>query len=237
MVYQTRALVLNQFMYDDNKLIVKMYTEQLGTVSYLAYRSKEKRKRSQIPLSMSLVEVLGEEKQRGHLHYIKEVKLLEIEQIPYFDWAKSSVSLFLNEILYRLLVDIGEDGRLFHFLYASLSDFMHREFTPDFHLRFLVALMQELGFSPQDNHSETAPIFNLASGRFEPMRFEDREQQMISRLFFRLLNQGLFPEKKEEIVPSSWRNKLLDMILNYYTLHIADFSTIKSHEVLKTVLH
>ena len=237
MIYQTRALVLNQFMYDDNKLIIKMYTEQLGTVSYLTYKSSTRKKHNRIPLPMSLVEVLGEEKRKGHLHYIKEIKLLEADRNLHFDWSKASVSLFLNEILYRLLVDIGEDGRLFHFLYAALSDFFHRDFTPDFHLRFLVALMQELGFSPQNNYSQTSPIFNVASGCFEPILLEDKEEQMLSQLFFRLLNQGLFPEKKEDIISSSWRNKLLDMILNYYTLHIADFSNIKSHEVLKTVLH
>ncbi|MCL2132387.1 MAG: DNA repair protein RecO [Lentimicrobiaceae bacterium] len=237
MIYQTSALVLNQFMYDDNKLIIKMYTEQMGTVSYLAYKSKDRKKRSQIPLSMSLVEVLGEEKRKGHLHYIKEVKLLEKEEQEHFDLAKSSVCMFLNEILYRLLVDIGEDGRLFEFLYASLSAFIHRDFTPDFHLHFLIALMQELGFSPQNNYSPATPIFNVESSHFEPILHEDSEQQLLSRLFFDLLNQPLFPEKSTKTISSHWRNKLLDMILKYYTLHIADFSTIKSHEILKTVLH
>jgi DNA repair protein RecO (recombination protein O) len=237
MIYQTRALVLNQFMYDDNKLIIKMYTEQLGTVSYLAYKSKDRKKHNLIPLPMSLVEVLGEEKRKGHLHYIKEIKLLEKAEQMNFDLAKSSVSLFLNEILYRLLVDIGEDGRLFDFLYTSLSGFVHREFTPDFHLRFLVALMQELGFSPQNNYSDAAPLFNVESSCFEPILLEDKEQQSLSRLFFQLLNQPLFSENAAETISSHWRNKLLDIILTYYTLHIADFSTIKSHEVLKAVLH
>ena len=237
MIYQTRALILNQFMYDDNKLIVKMYTEQMGTVSYLAYQSKDKKKRNRMPLSMSLVEVLGEEKRKGQLHYIKEVKLLETEKNGHFDFAKSSVRLFLNEILHCLLVDIGEDGRLFGFLYASLSDFMHRDFSPDFHLRFLVALMQELGFSPQNNYSaDTAPMFNVDNGCFEPILCQDKEKQLLSYLFVRLLNQGLFPEQAKDAIPSLWRNKLLDMILRYYTQHITDFSNIKSHEVLKTVL-
>jgi len=236
MLYQTRALVLSQFMYDDNKLIVKMYTEQLGMVSYLTYRSKDRRKRSKIPLPMSLAEVLGEEKRKGHLHYIKEIKILENNPLN-FDLAKSTVSMFLNEILYRLLLDKGEDARLFAFLYASLSGFIHRDFTPDFHLRFLVALMQELGFSPQNNYSDAAPIFNIEKSCFEPILLKDKEKQLVSRLFSNLLNQDLFSEKPTETISSHWRNKLLDMILNYYTTHIADFSAIKSHEILKTVLH
>ena len=236
MLYQTRALVLNQLMYDDNKLIVKMYTEQFGTVSYLAYKSKTVKKRNRVPMPMCLAEVLGEEKRKGQLHYIKEVKLLETERQP-FNMEKSAVSLFLNEILYRLLVDIGEDGRLFEFLYAALSGFIERDFSPDFHLRFLIALMQELGFSPQPNYSDAAPIFNEESGCFEPVLTQNSEQLFLSRLFFQLLNEDLFPEKAGNTISSYWRNKLLDIILRYYTLHIADFSTIKSHEVLKTVLH
>ena len=236
MVYQTRALVLNQFMYDDNKLIIKMYTEQFGMVSYLAYKSKDRRKRNRIPLSMSLVEALGEEKRKGHLHYIKEVKLLEGEGLAHFDLMKSSVSMFLNEVLYRLLIDKGEDSRLFDFLYGSLSEFFRRDFTPDFHLRFLVALMYELGFSPQNNYSEDRPIFNVENSCFEPILLENKEQELVSRLFFHLLNQDLFSEKSAETISSHWRNKLLDMILKYYTLHIVDFSNLKSHEVLKTVV-
>ena len=236
MIYQTRALVLNQFMYDDSKLIVKMYTEQLGMVSYLTYKSKDRRKRSQIPLSMSLVEILGEEKRKGHLHYIKDIKLLEGEGLAGFDLRKSSVRMFLNEILYRLLVDKGEDGHLFEFLYVSLSEFIHRDFMPDFHLRFLVALMQKLGFSPQNNYSDATPIFNVESGSFEPVFQEDKEEILLSHLFFRLLNRDLFSEKSAETISSHWRNRLLDMILKYFTLHIADFSAVKSHEVLRMVL-
>ena len=185
---------------------------------------------------MSLVEMVSERKNKENFNYIKEIKTLATNYSGVFDIAKSSICMFLNEVLYKLLSDAGEDKSLFDFLFSSLQQFLTQKFTPDFHLRFLIALTRELGSSPDNNYAD-GMIFNIETSRFIHDISAKKEEQTLGFYFKHLLEQDLFPINQTTTIPHIFRNSLLDMILNYYTLHITDLSQIKSHEILKTVLH
>lgn len=236
MVYQTRGIILHRFLHTDNKVIVKIYTELYGTNAYLCFRSSSK-KNSHLFLPMSLVDMEAERKNKGNFDYIKEAKTLSNIYLGEYDIAASSVCMFLNEILYKLLSDAGEDRALFDFLFSSLQQFFTQKFTPDFHLRFLTALTRELGCFPENNYTSSEMIFNMEKSCFMHNSDAKKEEKMLGFYFHCLLKQGLFPANQEEIIPYIYRNPLLDMILSYYTLHLVDLSQIKSHEILKTVLH
>jgi DNA repair protein RecO (recombination protein O) len=185
---------------------------------------------------MSLVDMVAERKNKVNFDYVKEIKVLSNTQLGEYDIVKSSICMFLNEILYKLLSDAGEDKALFEFLFSSIYQFFTQKFSSDFHLRFLTVLMRELGSSPENNYT-SGMIFSIEKSRFTHDISAKKEEQMLGFYFHRLLEQNLFPSNQEEVVPYSWRNPLLEMILHYYTLHITDLSQIKSHEILKTVLH
>ena len=223
-------------MHTDNKMIVKIYTELHGTNAYFCFRSSSK-KNNNLLLPMSLVEMSAERKNKGNFDYIKEVKTLANIHLGEYDVAAASVCMFLNEILYKLLSDAGEDKALFDFLFISLHQFFTQKFTPDFHLRFLTSLTQELGCFPKNNYTSQEMIFSIEKSCFIQDKSANNEEQMLGFYFHSLLEQGLFPANQEDIIPYAFRNSLLDTILNYYTLHITDLSQIKSHEILKTVLH
>ena len=223
-------------MHADNKMIVKIYTESCGTNAYLCFWSSKSKKNNHLFLPMSLVEVVSERKNKGNFDYIKEMNVLASTHLGEYDIAKASICMFLNEILYKLLSDAGEDKSLFSFLFSSLYQFFTQKFTPDFHLRFLTTLTRELGASPENNYTSEM-IFSIEKSHFIHDSSAKKEEQMLGFYFHRLLEQNLFPTNQEDIIPYNYRNSLLDMILHYYTLHITDLSQIKSHEILKTVLH
>ena len=235
MVYQTRGIILHKFMHDDNKMIVKIYTELYGTHAYLCFRSSASKRNSNFFLPMSLVDMTAERK-KGNFDYVKDLEVLANVNLGEYNIAVSSVSMFLNEILYKLLFDAGEDKSLFEFLFSSLQKFFTQKFIPDFHLRFLTALMRELGSLPENNYTQ-GMVFNIEKSCFSHVTTAKKEEQMLGFYFQHLLNQDLLSQNQEEIVPYIFRNSLLNMILNYYTLHIADLSNIKSHEILRVVLH
>ena len=237
MIYQTKGIILHRFMHSDSKMIVKIYTESFGTLSYLCFRSSNKKKDNYFFNPMSLVEITAEKKAKSNFDYIKEINVLEGVNICSFDIAKSSVSLFLNEVLYQLLFDASEDKSLFDFLFINLSRFFTEPLHPDFHLRFLLALTRELGFFPEDNYSEKSMCFNIEESCFEANRLVEQEEQTLGTYFHYIQNQDLFFSNYQNAIPYKWRNLLLDMMLKYYTLHITNLSQIKSHEILKTVLH
>ena len=223
-------------MHADNKMIVKIYTELHGTNSYLCFRSSKSRKSNSLFLPMSLVDMLSERKNKGNLDYVKEIKTLSTIQLGEYDMASSSVCLFLNEILYKLLANAGEDKSLFEFLFSSLHQFFTQKFIPDFHLRFLTALMRELGSSPENNYAQ-GMIFSIEKSCFIHDASAKEDEQTLGFHVHSLLKQGLFPSNQADIIPYVWRNLLLDTILDYYSFHITDLFQIKSHEILKTVLH
>jgi DNA repair protein RecO (recombination protein O) len=222
-------------MHSDNKLIVKIYTESFGMLSYVCFRSSSKKRQGNMFIPMSLVEITGHKKNGSHFDYMDEINVLAGLNPNGFDIAKSSVSMFLNEILYQLLYDSSGDKVLFHFLFSHLQFFFQEELSADFHLRFLLALIRELGFSPEDNYSPAA-CFNVEKSCFE-IGFFDKEEQTLGMYFHRLLNETVCHNGSYSVVPALWRNRLLDKILQYYTIHISNFSQIKSHEILKTILH
>ena len=235
MIYQTKGIILHRFMYSDSKMIVKIYTESFGTISYLCFRSSKKKRDNCLFTPMSLVEITAEKKPKSNFDYVKEINVLGGVNISNFDIAKLTVSLFLNEILCQLLFDAPEDKSLFDFLFMNLSRFFAEDLHPDFHLRFLLALTRELGFYPEDNYSTETMCFNIEKSYFETKTA--KEEQTLGTYFHYLLNQDLFLSSYQNAIPYQWRNLLLDMILKYYTLHITNLSQIKSHEILKTILH
>lgn len=237
MIYKTKGIILHRFMHADNKMIAKIYTELSGMVSYFCFRSSGKKKNGNLLISMSLEEITGRKKSGSHFDYLDEITIIAEPNSCRFDISKSSVSMFINEVLYQLLYDAPEDKNLFNFLFENLFRFFQEDLLPDFHLRFLTALIRELGFSPEDNYSPAIMCFNMEKSCFENKIFADKEEQTIGTYIHHLLNEELFPKDNHTIIPSLWRNKLLDVILQYYNLHIANFSQIKSHEILKTVLH
>ena len=237
MIYQTNGIILHRFMHSDSKMIVKIYTESFGTLSYLCFRSSNKKKNNYLFDPMSLVKITAEKKPKSNFDYIKEINVLEGINTHSFDIAKSSVSLFLNEILYQLLFDAPEDKSLFCFLFTNLSRFFTESLHPDFHLRFLLALTRELGFCPEDNYSAETMRFNIEKSCFEANAMNEKEEEILGTYFHHLLNQDLFLPNHQNAIPYKWRNSLLETILKYYTLHVSNLSQIKSHEILKTVLH
>ena len=237
MIYQTKGIILHRFMHSDSKMIVKIYTESFGMLSYFCFRSSNKKKDNYLFNPMSLVEITAEKKPKSNFDYIKDLNVLDGVNIGNFDIAKSSVSMFLNEILYQLLFDTSEDKSLFSFLFINLSRFFTETLHPDFHIRFLLALTRELGFFPEDNYSEDTMCFNIEKSCFEANTLVEKEEQTLGTYFHHVLNQDLFSSNNHSAIPYKWRNSLLDMILKYYTLHIINLSQIKSHEILKTILH
>lgn len=149
---------------------------------------------------------------------------------------KAAVCMFLNDVLYKLLQNAGEDKDLFGFLYETLQQFYNQPFVPDFHLRFLIHCSRELGICPMDNFQENY-VFNVQSACFEYAAKPTAIQQEMAVCLHNLLHQDMFPADKADIVPPHLRNVLLNCLLEFYNLHIIDLSKIQSLEVLRTVLH
>lgn len=239
MLHKTRGIIFHTTDFSESSLIVKIYTELYGLQSYIvnSVRKKNARVRPSVFQSLSLVEMVVYHKERSGLQRISEIRQSpSLRTIP-FDVLKSSMTLFLNEVLYKSIREEEANAQLFDFLFHSIQWLdVHEPANPDFHLLFLLQLSKYLGFYPTDNFSDATPIFNLQEGGFQnitpPHPFFLKPP--LSEHFFKILRH--LPDFSALLaIPANEKRELIERILEYYQLHISGFGNIKSHKVLEQI--
>jgi DNA repair protein RecO (recombination protein O) len=239
MLYKTKALVLNHLKYGDASLVSTIYTEQLGRKTFLVqgvYGRKSKFHPTFFqPFTLLDLEMYMNPKRE--LQRIKEVNLdIPFHTIP-FDPVKSTIALFLSEILYKVLKEEEANHSLFHYLYHAIQILDTKETgIANFHLVFMLNLTKYLGFYPVDNYSETEIMFDPFNGKFFSYLESQKSDsdKVLSEWMHKLLNAS-FDELEKLTMNHQIRYSLLRMLIDFYNLHLGGLGNIKSLSVLKNV--
>ena len=114
----TAGIVLHSTKYSDTSLIVKIFTEAQGTQSFIIKGAFGKKSRVKAALfsPMGLVNITYNDHGGDKLKFLKDIMRRSTAADMGFDPIKSSILLFYNELVYKLLFDTGPDTVLFHFL-------------------------------------------------------------------------------------------------------------------------
>ncbi len=237
MIVSTHAIVISKLRYRDHDLIVKCYTQQYGVLSFLlrgVLKSKKglaKTAYFQLLTQLQLVIVYSPNRS---LHSIKEAKLNHLYSSLHSNVLKSAIVMFLAEVLSSILKEEEENSTLFSYIETTLLWLDTHTECSNFHLLFLLNLTKYLGFYPE-NTTADVPFFNLQDGKFQskPMGL-----YTISGDNFNLLKQLLdtkFDELSQLKINSKQRQAFLNMMLQYYELHLGDFKKPKSLHILNQV--
>ena len=232
-----RAILLKKIKYGERNLILQTYTREEGSKAFFAgaQNSKGKLKTSLHPLSILEIET---SRGKGNLPRIKEIT----NQTPFLnimeDFRKTSILMFLNEVLLRCLADYQEDYKLFDFIERTCGELNSKQGeVSNFHIKSLFELSSHLGFYPNGHYSVEQPYFDLIEGVFstETPVHSNYISQDKTPLFSRFLeNQG--DDTAEISLSNQERRELLNQLLIYYRIHVENFNELKSVEVLETVL-
>lgn len=237
MLLTTPGIVLHSTKYSDTSLIVKIFTEKCGVRSFIvkgAY-SKKSRFRASLFSPLALVSITFDDRNSDKLLYLKDVNRTEVGTETLFDPARSSILMFYNELLYKLLFDSGEDEVLFHFLQEEIMKISEANVDlVELPLRFMLRLSVVLGFFPENNYSDKDCYFSLKENCFQSYYIDENEEipQEESHYMSRLLQS----EEVQE-VPRHTRNNLLHYLIKYYQVHNEQIRDIESVEILASVLH
>ncbi|MCK9219531.1 MAG: DNA repair protein RecO [Bacteroidales bacterium] len=247
MLQSTKGIVFHSIKFSETSLIVKIYTQVFGLQSYLfkGIRNPKSKIKPGLFQPLTLLDLVVYHRERKSIQSAKEIHLAHpFATIP-FDIRKSSVLLFLNELLYKSIREEEPNDGLFEFLWLALIYFDELTSTDNnFHLFFCLQLCHHLGIFPQLNYSSSTPIFNLREGQFQKS-IPDHPQYLAppnSSLFYRLLcysDYFLSPMKSDLenlVLTPKARKEFLETILLYYQLHLPGFSGVLSHRVLHDVL-
>lgn len=167
--YKARGIVLHTIKYGDSSMVAYLFTNLYGRMNYMIQgvrSSRGKGNKAALFQPMFLVEFEGMEQSHAQMHRMKEVRNLRpLMSVP-FDVRKSTISLFMAEVLYRLIRESEANEPLFDFICLSVEQLDRMEDgISNFHLWFLVRLSSYLGFYP-GNEPIADGYFDIRSGVF-----------------------------------------------------------------------
>jgi DNA repair protein RecO (recombination protein O) len=230
---KTRGIVLNFIKYRETSIITRIYTEELGLQSYMVNSVRQKAGRIALFQPFTLLDMVVYTSQRGGITRISEYKCdYPFSSIPY-DIRKSSILLFLSEILSHTIREEEENRPLFEFLYQSIRHFDQQEQGfENFHLQFLLQLSSFLGFGATSGAEITSQV--AFSGNITTM--DSRPAIIHFQMYEALFDQLLHHPGQAAVPNGKVRRELLQIIIKYYQLHVEKLGEIRSLQVLSEVL-
>ena len=228
MLNKTQAIVLHSLKYGETRLIVDMFTRSHGHLSFIVNipKSSKSKFKKQFFQPLSLLEIETDIRPKLQLQKLADVRLSSpFSSIP-FDAHKLAISLFLSEFLYHALRSEQRNEPLFDYIVNSLQWFDGQPGSfASFHLVFLMRLSRFLGFYPNLDDYLPGDYFDLRESVFCAVPVEAEKVQLMMRMDYPTMH--LFRMTHQE------RNRLLEVTLAYYRLHIPDFPELKSVAVLQ----
>ena len=239
MILKTRGIVLHHIKYRESGIIVHVFTRELGRQSLLIQGIRGKNSKGKLSLFQPLY-ILDLEiyyKPKKSLHRIKEVK----NHSPYLtiphNIIKTSIGLFLAEILYQCLKSEEKEPELFDFLVNSLQMLDHSNSgIPNYHLVFLLKLSRFLGFYPNLSGLSTPCCFDLKDGIFRttPTNHPFYLSQIHTTIFKSLMELN-YEQMKDFSMSNKIRGEMLEHIIDYYKFQEQNVTGIKSIKILREV--
>jgi DNA repair protein RecO (recombination protein O) len=239
MLNKSKVIVLSKLKYRDNDLIVKCFTLHRGVVSYLLKGVLNTKKGSSKVAYYQLLSQLQIEenyRQNQSLQYIKDVRLDYNYSSLHTNLYKSSIVMFLSEVLSSVLREEEENQQLYNYLETTFRWLDTKDEFSNFHLLFLLNLTKHLGFYP-DVSDTNQMYFNLNNGLFESKK---EDVYSISGENLTILKQLLgtnFDALDHVKLNSKQRQSFLAMLLLYFELHLGSFRKPKSLQIFNQVFN
>ncbi len=223
MIIKTRGIVFRFTRYRESSIIANIYTEEAGLGSYIVngVRSAKGKAKMGYFEPLTLLELTAYHNPDRDINRLNELRLAQPLHHIRSDVHKSSIIMFLTEILNKCILERDKNEPLFNFLYNSIQALDLIEHSANFHLQFLVQLSSYLGFGIQDSRD----FINQSSNQVFYRTAENK--QALKLLIEQSYNSDIRLTKDQ-------RSAILNDLIFYYQQHIG-LNKLKSLEVLNTI--
>ena len=237
MLLKTEGIVLGISSYSDAYSIARVFTREFGRVSYLVPkpRSRKAKIRPSLFFPLSLLRLEVEHLPSREIQRLKETERL----VPLYDLCtdmrKVSIAFFLAEFLSHVLRESDRNEHTFDFVRNSVETLeVADKGLANFHLAFMVGLTRFLGIYPNMERDHESRYFDMLHGEYVkrvPLHAHYLKQgegaylHLLQRVNYQ--NMHLFRLSRAD------RNLIVDRLLTYYRLHLYDFPSLKSLDVLR----
>ena len=239
MITKKKGIVLRKLNYSESSLIVDIFTEEYGLMSYIisGVRSPKSRMGSSLLQPMAIVELVAYHSESTTLHRIKEVQSAYIFQNIPGDVRKNAIILFLSELCSKVIRQTERHQELYAMIENTICALDQAEtHFANSHILFMIRLADLLGFGPEEKQNSHVEYFDLLDGRFTINQPDHAYFIHGPELFNRYLVAARHDDAKHVTADRTTRNQILDTLLLYFQLHIDKMPEIHGHRVLREVL-
>ena len=239
MLSKTSSDVCSSDLYNDKYSIVHLYTESFGRASYLVSRSRGRKSTVSHALfsPFSVLDMEVDHKNNRDIHRIKEVRSHFPTSNLSCNPIKNIVTLFLSEVVFRIVRETEPDEALFKFLLYAIQELESTQRSvANFHLVFLLYLLHHQGVFPSIESYHEKAYFDLLNGEFIdsiPMHkhYLNQHESMVFAQLLRINfeNMHAFDFARTE------RVSIIQNMLAYYRLHLPPFAEIKSIAIMQSL--
>lgn len=220
MIIKTRGIVFRFTKYRDTSIIVTIFTEQFGLQSYIVNGVRSKSAKNKIALyqPLTLLNLVVYHRENANIERIKEISCLHPYRSLTADVKKSTLAMFVTELLNKTVKDESHAGEVFQFICDSLITLdLQPEGYENFHLIFMLRLARFLGFG-------VYTVNEVLGGRVADRETEALLHELLTSVYTSALR-----------ISNRQRRNLLDLLLKFYAEHIENLGEIRSVQVLREV--
>jgi len=238
MIVKSKGILLHHIRYTDNSIIAHFYTRSYGKVSMVVrgVTGKKGSNRNIYFQPLYLFNLEFYKRETRELQTLKELSLyFTPTEIP-VNIFKSTIALFISEVLFSVIREEEVNHQLYDFLESSVKTLDSvQEGTSNFHIWFLIRFAAFTGIGPSPTNYVRS-YFDLENGMFvEAMPLHNNYLEPgLSEIFNRFLISE--PEDISDISLSTLgRMTILEKLITFYSLHLPGLRKIRSLQVLNDV--
>ncbi|TDM00100.1 MAG: DNA repair protein RecO [Flavobacteriaceae bacterium] len=227
-----KGYLLKTTPYGDTSLIFHCFVRSQGLKSYLL-KGARKLKKQNAGYFYPLVELEFEyyQKKNQDLALCKSVQIAGIHRQIYTSPQKSSVVMFVCEILIQFLRKENLEEELYDFIDFFLLDLAQKESGfSDHHLYFLLQLAELAGFGINQDQIDS-PYFDTQQGLFvlqkSTFTLEENTSNLLKKILLNPFGTPIYNKVE--------RNLILEAFFGYFTHHFNGFKEPVSWIVLKQI--
>lgn len=234
MLVNCQGIVFKSYKFQDTSLIVKIFTSSHGVQTFMVkgIRSVKANGKASLFQPGVLLDMIMYYQENKNFKGLREYRASHLYSSSLFDIRKSSVLIFLMEIIELCIHGEESNDAMFDFVYSALVKLDKEEFRAVFHIEFLLEFMQHLGIYPNGHARDLNPYFSIKEGGFVnhkssfPYEINTEDSASFSKAL----------EGRAEAMLKKERKVVMDIILRYFSYHLDNFGEIKSLKVLESVL-
>lgn len=234
------CITLRVVKHSDSTTIVTAWSRERGRVAFAvpAGNGREAQRRRALIMPFSLFEGVATIKPGKELGSIRDVRPYCCSGCRNFNPLKNTIALFLADFLSVVLRENQPDEHLSDFIFDSAIALYEADNAaiPNFHLYFIFRIGHFLGIAPDMGSYGRTKCFDMREGLFVTTPPVHRSYLLPNDARLVQLLSCLTPANLSHLhLSRDLRNQILDVMLDYYSLHHTPMSSLTSLKILRSL--